>query len=41
MQWPLLLNERRSQDEIGVERCAGVAMQPLVLRYCTTGPIRS
>jgi len=37
----LLLNERRSHDEIGVERCgADGVTQPLVLRYCTTVPIR-
>jgi hypothetical protein len=36
----LLLNERR-HDDIRVERCGdGVAMQPLVSRYCTTVPIR-
>jgi hypothetical protein len=34
-------NARRSEDEIGLERCAGVVMQPLVFRYCTTVPIRS
>jgi hypothetical protein len=37
----VLLNERRSRDEIRVERCgADVVMQPLVSRYCTTVPIR-